>query len=90
MKLQIRDYRSTNEFCSSLVHVEEEVVLRELQNPARVGVSEAVEVAVVHIIGAVHSAIVLRQVVGLGNVRREGEAHGDEGRAHQDEKEHQD
>ena len=83
-------YRSSNGFCLSLVHVEEEVVLGELQNPAAVGVSEAVKVAVVHVVGAVDGAVGRSQVVALDDVGGQGEGDGDESRARQDEEEHQD
>ena len=70
--------------------VEEEVVPREVHNPGGVGVTEAVEVAVVHVVGAVDGAVGRRQVVALDDVGREGEGDGDEPRARQDEEKHQD
>ena len=48
-----------------LLKVEEEVVPREVEDPCGVGVAEPVEVAVVHVVGAVHRAVGGGQVVAL-------------------------
>lgn len=52
--------------------------------------TEAVEVAVVHVVGAVDGAVGRSQVVALDDVGGEGKGDGDEARARQDEEEHQD